>query len=262
MGREKIPDDLLSKKLLRKQYNDATNNNKKIYYENIDTDNYLDMIEVEEPQVAQGFDRGLDFEDIKTRLVEHFNNIFDQYNNLDVNEKFFNRRRKMKVQKLMYICVALIDLRNGSRISEAVESFKLFINKKQVKDPVTVKIAKSKCKRYMRRIKEYRITPTRYRKIYFPNEWINIKSLMDHFYSHCQIISNKSLQKRVLDYLLYHFQCNTHSLRYCFINHLLYKEKVPLEIVSKVVGHKSQTQIVTYIQNKNCNEVLENIFKK
>jgi len=262
MVREKIPEDLLPKTLLRKQTNDARNKFMTIHNSKIDEDHYLDMIEVEEPKVAQGFDRGLDFEDIKTRLLDHYNKVFDEYNNLDTTEKFFNRRRRMKAQKLMYLCVALIGLRNGSRNSESVEAFKLFINKKQLKEPVVVKIAKSQCKRFMRRIKEYKITSIRYRKIYFPNEWINIKSLLDLFYSQSTIISNSNLQKRVLDYLLYHFQCNTHSLRYCFINHLLYKEKIPLELVSKIVGHKTQTQILTYVQNKNSNDVLENIFKK
>lgn len=222
---------------------------------------YLDIIADEEPEIAKGFDRGLDFDDIKNRLIDKFKKLKEEYKNLDQEEKYFKRRKKMKIQKIMYTCVALIQIRNGARISEAVEAFKLIINKKKFNIPVTIKIAKSGCKRFNRRLKKWKITKTRYRKIYFPNEWINIKSLNDEFINYSKVINNKTLQKRVLDYLLYNFDCNTHSLRYCYINYALYIKKVPLEIVSKIVGHSTQTQIMAYVQNKNCEDILANMFK-
>lgn len=228
----------------------------------IDQNKYLDMIIEEEPEVAQGFDRGLDFEDIKTRLIDKFESLNNDLENLDIDDKFYVRRRRMIIQKMMYASIALIGLRNGARSIEAVSSFKIFVLKNKLKVPVTVKIAKSGCRRYMRRLKKYKITENRYRKMYFPLEWINIEPLLTDFQFYCKDLPYEKLKKRVLDYLLYNFNCNTHSLRYCFINHLLYKEKVPLELVSKIVGHKTQTQILTYVQQKNCNEVLENIFKK
>lgn len=257
----------MSKKEISSYYSENLNNYRKRICDsnNIDADKFLDLIHDEEPKVAQGFDRGLDFDDIKTRLVDHFKKLKKEYNELDEGDKFFQRREKSKSQKLMYTCIALIQLRNGARICEAVEAFKHFMNKFKYDEPVTVKIAKSGCKRFMRSTKQYKITQNRYRKMYFPSEWINIDkedNFLVFFTFFSGIISNKFLQKRVLDYLLYNFKCNTHSLRYCFINHLLYKEKVPLELVSKIVGHKTQTQIVAYIQNKNCNDVLANIFKK
>ena len=225
-------------------------------------DEYLDLIANEEHEVAKGFDRGLDFNDIKKKLMDHFKKIKEEYKNLDPEEKYFIRRKKMKIQKLMYTCVPLIQLRNGARISEAVNAFKIIINKKKFNIPVTVKIAKSGCNRFNRRLKKWKITKTTYRKIYFPNEWINIKSLNDEFINYSKYINNKKLQKRVLDYLLYNFNCNTHSLRYCYINYALYVEKIPLEIVSKIIGHSTQTQILAYVQNKNCEDVLANMFKK
>lgn len=264
MGRNKIYDDPELKTQRKKIYNESLSNFRKKVNDsnNVDADKFLDIINKEEPKVAQGFDRGLDFDEIKTRLVNHFEKLKKEYNELDKNDQYFKRRQQTKVKKIMYICIAIIQLRNGSRICEAVEAFKHFINKKKFDEPVTVKIAKTGCRRYMRSIKQYRITQNRYRKMYFPSEWINIGEFLDFFEFFSKMIPNKFLQKRVLDYLLYNFQCNTHSLRYCFINHLLYKEKVPLELVSKIVGHKTQTQIVAYIQNKNCNDVLANIFKK
>jgi integrase len=265
MGRPKTHnEEILSMKEKQQTYGKDLNNYRKKVLDsnNVDADKFLDEIKDEEPKVAQGFDRGLDFDDIKTRLINHFEKLKIEYNELDEGEQYFKRRQKTKIQKIMYLSIAIIQLRNGARICEAVEAFKHFINKKKFNEPVTVKIAKSGCRRFMRSTKQYKMTQNRYRKIYFPSEWIKIEEFLDYFEFFSKMIPNKFLQKRVLDYLLYHFQCNTHSLRYCFINHLLYKEKVPLELVSKIVGHKTQTQIVAYIQNKNCNDVLANIFKK
>lgn len=224
-------------------------------------DEYLNLIADEEHEVAKGFDRGLDFNDIKKRLIDQWKKLKEEYKNLDTTEKYYTRRKKMKIQKLIYICIPLIQLRNGARISEAVTAFKIIISKKKWNIPVTVKIAKSGCRRFNRRLKKWKITKTTYRKIYFPNEWINIKSLNDEFINYSKSISCKNLQKRVLDYLLYNFKCNTHSLRYCYINYALYVEKIPLEIVSKIIGHSTQTQIIAYVQNKNCEDVLANMFK-
>lgn len=219
---------------------------------------YLDLIADEEHEVSRGFDRGLDFDDIKTRLTNKFKLLEEEYKNLDSNDKYYTRRKKMKIQKLIYICVALIQIRNGARISEAVSAFRIMITKKKYNIPVTVKIAKSGCRRFNRRLKKWKMTKTTYRKIYFPSEWINIKSLNDEFISYSSI---NNLRKRVLDYLLYNFDCNTHSLRYCYINYALYVKKVPLEIVSKIIGHNTQTQILAYVQNKNCEDTLANMFK-
>jgi hypothetical protein len=227
----------------------------------MDNNEYLDLIADEEHEVSKGFDRGLDFDDIKNKLTKHFQKLEEDYKILDPEEKYFNRRKKMKIQKLMYTCIALIQIRGGARISEAVEAFKLIINKKKWNIPVTVRIAKSGCNRFNRRLKKWKITKTRYRKIYFPNEWINIEYLNDEFINYSKNINNKIFKKRVLDYLLYNFNCNTHSLRYCYINYALYVKKVPLEIVSKIVGHNTQTQIMAYVQNKNCEDILANMFK-
>src|SRR5271170_466526 len=92
---------------------------------------YLDLIADEEHEVSRGFDRGLDFDDIKTRLINKFKLLEEEYKNLDSNDKYYTRRKKMKIQKLMYICVALIQIRNGARISEAVSAFRIMITKKK-----------------------------------------------------------------------------------------------------------------------------------
>ena len=71
------------------------------------------------------------------------------------------------------------------------------------------------------------------------------------------LIQNKRLKKRVLDYMLIYFNCNTHSLRYSFINYMLTDKQMPMATVAKVVGHVNVNQLVTYTQQKNVDAALE-----
>ena len=57
--------------------------------------------------------------------------------------------------------------------------------------------------------------------------------------------------------MIYNFSCNTHSLRYAFINHMIYVENRPLPDIAKFVGHKNINQLVTYTQQKNCNKIFD-----
>lgn len=196
--------------------------------------------------IAKGFDRDVDFEDIKVKLLNVFNVIIHKKDpkNIDFNQ-------------LVYITVALIQLRNGSRISEAINAFKLFLTD-QSNDKVIVKIAKSeslKCNKKGEKIH----TKARFRKIMFPNKWISF-DVMHNFYkvdSNLLNIDNDVLRKRVLKYLLDHFKCNTHSLRYAFINYMLYIEKRPMTDVAKFVGHVNVSQLVRYTQLKNSDQIFD-----
>ena len=72
-----------------------------------------------------------------------------------------------------------------------------------------------------------------------------------------ELIKCGRLKKRVLDYLLINFSCNTHSLRYAFINYMIYVKKRPINDVAKFVGHANVSQMVTYTQTKNSNQMFD-----
>jgi cobalamin biosynthesis Co2+ chelatase CbiK len=120
---------------------------------------------------------------------------------------------------------------------------------------VTVKLAKSATKKYKDDGSTY-VTPTRYREVKFPTNWIDIKYQNDmKFY--VEDIENNKLKKRVLDYLLKYHNCNTHSLRYAYINYMLYVKKKEMGLVAKIIGHSNLNQLVRYTQNKNAKEVFD-----
>ncbi len=198
------------------------------------------------------FDRGLNFDSIKARLINKASNLFKSYKKAN---------RDMPLKQLCYCIVAMIQLRNGSRISEAVKAFKWFMDN-NIDDDAEVKISKSDAVKVIKKDgKKKKIKlQARFRDIVFPEpEWI------DRDFFECvkesdiikTLAESSRLKKRVLDYLLKHFECNTHSLRYAFINHMLYKKKVEMGLVSKIVGHANVNQLVTYTQKKNAKSSLK-----
>jgi len=163
------------------------------------------------------------------------------------------------MHKLIYLLIAMIQLRAGSRIIEAVKAWRQFIKKPELIEQdkkVIVKIAKSESVKYKKDSGEEYTTQPRFRKIKFPKEWIKLEFATDlKFYS--DGIDNIHMKKRVLDYLRSYFNCNTHSLRYAFINYMIYEQKRPINDVAKHVGHANIAQLVTYTQQKNSDQIFD-----
>lgn len=198
-------------------------------------------------QFSKGFDRGLKFSEIKEELIDH---LTKHYKNLHKPHTAF--KKKKLINKLCYVLIALIQLRNGSRISEAVEAFLKYCDSDSTDEQVFVKIAKSR-----KNTKDIQ-TKARYRKMVFPTSWIDM-DIWDYVLTTktlTKLIQNKRIEKRVLDYLLKFCNSNTHSLRYAYINHLLMDLKVPMNTVSKLVGHLRLDQLLSYTSNRAIDETL------
>lgn len=45
---------------------------------------------------------------------------------------------------------------------------------------------------------------------------------------------------------MYQFECNTHSLRYAFINHMINEHKMPLNTIAKIIGHANTNQLIIF----------------
>ena len=75
--------------------------------------------------VSGSFDRGLNYETIKKKLIKRMNKLYEK-----IQEKYTN----IGMKRLVYSVIAIIQLRNGSRISEAVKAFILFIKNGKYRD--------------------------------------------------------------------------------------------------------------------------------
>lgn len=207
-----------------------------------------------------GFDRNIDYEPIKKQLINEFNIQYNIYKN--------GKNIKRASNTLIFLLIEMIQLRNGSRITEAINGFKLFC-KKGINQRVTVKICKTEAKKKVWRLNKEKnckeqkeiITKMRVRDLMFPKGWIdknNIEELIKNLYlTNYKLINNPLLKKSICKYMNRKFKCNTHSLRYAFINYMLYREKRPMTDVAKFVGHANINQLVTYTQQKNCDQIFD-----
>ncbi len=92
------------------------------------------MNKVATKKQKDGFDRSLDYDLLEKQLLL---NLKKKYLELKVNPSI------QKVKAISNIVIALIQLKNGSRISEAIESMEHFCNDLNLKS-VEVKISKRK----------------------------------------------------------------------------------------------------------------------
>lgn len=208
-------------------------------------------------KIDTGFDRGLDYIEIKNALLNDINNKCEQLKSLPLDIKGYISKKRILTNQIIYILLALIQLKNGSRSIEAVWAFREFIKNRNLKGTICVKIAKSESTKYDRKTKEKYISKKRYRKMVYPITWISFdKKMLNEIDLYAKNISDNRIKKRTLDYLLTYHECNTHSLRYCFINYMINEMKVPLNDVSKTVGHVDLSMLTRYTQSKNVDKVL------
>jgi integrase len=210
---------------------------------------------IDDEELNKGFDRDLDYKIIKKLFIKEYKKVRQEIDELDESVKNYITQRRNKIHKLIYLLICMIQLRNGSRISEACAAFRKFVTNQDLNKRVIVKIAKSETLKTNKKGEEY-TTPRRNREMIFPSKWVEFDLLEDMKF-HTQYIEEDRLRKRVLDYLLINFNCNTHSLRYAFINYMLYELKRPMNDVAKFVGHSNPNMLVKYTQLKNSNQIFD-----
>jgi integrase len=165
------------------------------------------------------WDKGLDFENTYNKLLKNM--------------------AKDKPPAKCYDAILLVQLRNGSRVSEAVRAFKEFLNSKSIEIEVSVS---------KKRQKEEK------RLMIIPQELFSVVSPCFDLRN----VEDKKLINRVKNYCLYAYGFNTHSLRYAFVTYLL-KGGINPSIVAKITKHSRLEYIERYTQEKTAKETLRDI---
>ena len=166
-----------------------------------------------------GWDKGVDYESMYARLLRKISSV--------KNDK-----------TRCYLIIALIQLRNGSRISEAIRAFKEWI--KTNKTELYIKVSK-------KRREESRL-------MIIPSEVAHYRLLCVDLLD----VEDRVLRERVRATLYYYFKINTHSLRYAFITHLL-RLGVNPALVSKVIRHSRLDTLLSYVQVKEADRILRDL---
>lgn len=214
-------------------------------------------LDVDDSTINTGFDRGIDFADIKEELMDSYECAIGLLNLLTEDNKHFNGNERKLVNRLIYILVSMVQLINGSRISEACDAFRSFLEKGDFDKKIVVKLAKSESIRYKTNGDKFK-TKIRYRKLIFPQKWMdNPKDKIGLMQYYIDKMEPDTLRKRVLDYLLKNHDCNTHSLRYAYINYMIYDQKNEPSLIAKHVGHSNLNQLIRYTQNKQADKLFD-----
>jgi integrase len=169
--------------------------------------------------MTRGWDKGLDYQVAYNRIVRHM--------------------RISKQPALCYDAILLTQLRNGSRISEAVRAFKEFLRSGAVEIQVKLSKRRDGATRLM-------IIP------------VEVDRQVREACRELLGLDEKTLKERVRVYAYHTYNWNTHSLRYAFITHLL-RLGVESAIISKITGHKNLNYIITYTQRKTAEDILRSL---
>jgi len=138
-----------------------------------------------------------------------------------------------------YAIVLLVQLRNGSRVSEAVDAVVEMARAGKREVRVRVRKRRDGAVRVMvlpRELRPRDLAPCRDALSGDPERVVE---------------RVKAYAKRVLGW-------NTHSLRYAFITHLLRRGVSP-SIIAKITGHATLDYILRYTQRKTAEEVLRSL---
>ena len=173
-------------------------------------------------RAKSGWDAGLDFLETYQKILSHLN-------------------RTRKPQDV----VLLIQLRNGSRIGEAVEALREFCN--TGKTEVLVRVEKHK-------------NPNDLRTMVLPEELRKGQGrvLLEQA---CVWLSGVEKPKEaVKSYCRRTYGFNTHSLRYAFITYLS-RKGVPPQIIAKITLHKDLNLISAYTQKRTAEGMLRDLWE-
>jgi site-specific recombinase XerD len=135
--------------------------------------------------------------------------------------------------------VLLVQLRNGSRIGEAIEAVRQFCETKAT----AVRV----------RIEKHKEGDTRLMAL--PEE-LRGKEGREYLAQAClRLVKVKNPKSAIKVYCKATYGFNTHSLRYAFITYLLSKGVNP-SLVAKLTGHKNLSYILHYTELKTAEDIL------
>ena len=187
-------------------------------------------VKKESDNINGTFDKGVNYSDAHKKFSDGIITIYSNYIN------------QHELKRLTYLVISLVQLQNGSRISETIEAVRKFVLDPESKVAV-IRIAKRK--------------DGFKRKMLLPE--LITKEILERIKPQIKNNTIEELSKKIRMFLTRHYGWNTHSLRYALINYLAIEKKTPINLVSKLVGHKNMNQLLTYTQNKHVDELLLSI---
>ncbi|MDG7036389.1 MAG: hypothetical protein JRN02_07265 [Nitrososphaerota archaeon] len=135
-----------------------------------------------------------------------------------------------------FSCVLLTQLRNGSRVSEAVEAMNGWLRNRNPSVEVRVRKQKTESTRLM-------VIPPEVQRYY------SYKSRVLGALASVQLPAIEMWSRRRLGY-------NTHSLRYAWITEAARRGISP-QLIAKITGHRTLDMVLSYTQKSGAEDILQ-----
>lgn len=178
-----------------------------------------------------GWDMGLDYEGTYRLLVREL-------------ESARGKAGQRGLKRRLYLIIALIQLRNGSRVGEAIDFLYNISCEYKREGLVRVEKRKDGYERLM-------VLPKEISKA----DVLSVKGVLEEELNRH---GKKGLVVRVSTWLRKTYGFNTHSLRYAFVSYLA-KRGYPPQLIAKITGHRRLDYILHYTQEKMARAVLREL---
>jgi len=139
------------------------------------------------------------------------------------------------LKAFVHLSVLLVQLRNGSRVSEAIEAIEKFTNSKEKEIQVRARKRKRTYARTM-------IIPAEVRVEDIPQ----LKAAMPISIAAVKVFAARRLG------------INTHSLRYAFITHLS-RQGIAPQVIARITGHTKLDYVLHYTERPQADEILRKV---
>jgi len=167
--------------------------------------------------------REIDFNDILKKIKT---NLEIQYKKLESGTG-----SNLDIKRFLYYAIALLQITNGLRSSEAIKGLQIFLKKKEKEISITA--GKSKLER-----------------------WVIIPPLLIEYYDELKKYSEilKNIRKQsYYNFIKNNLKINPHSLRYAFINYMISKGIEPEKLVV-YMGYSSFKHMINYYRVASAKE--------
>jgi hypothetical protein len=178
-----------------------------------------------------GWDQGLDYEATYKLLSKDL-------------EEARKKTGPKALKRRLYLTILLTQLRNGSRIGEAIDFIHTISQDFRREANIRVEKRKDNHERLMVLPKE--VTKT---------DVLTVKGILEE---ELKTHGKKGLVAKISTWTKKTYGFNTHSLRYAFVSYLA-RKGYPPQLIAKITGHRRLDYILHYTQEKVAKEILRDL---
>lgn len=171
------------------------------------------------------------------------------------------------IKKLAYCSLGLLQLRNGCRIGEGVESLIIFCTnlKTDIKNREIRVLTEKRKDNYLRKI----VLPEQlhFTDLKLISDFILKRNVKVYYNTKEKLLDKENIHKKrqfvctASKFFSYNYNHGSHALRYSFITFMGCTKNMSPQNIAKLTGHKTLELVLHYTSKKSAELELTNMFK-